>query len=148
MNYKHGLSGTADYNIWMSLKSRCYNKKFVLYKYYGGQGITICKRWLDKKKGLQNFIEDMGIKPEPKNLYYIGRINHDGNYTPKNCIWTNTTELQRNQSNTKLNAQAVKEMRDLVDNGMSFKELRKLYTDYKYATLLAAIIKRRTWKNI
>lgn len=33
-----------------SLKIRCYNKESKLYKNYGGRGISICSRWLEKRK--------------------------------------------------------------------------------------------------
>lgn len=29
---KHGLKGTREYNVWMGIKQRCYNKNNSAYK--------------------------------------------------------------------------------------------------------------------
>jgi hypothetical protein len=79
---------TVEYNTWLNMKKRCYAKSHESYKYYGGRGIKVCKRWLES---YQDFILDMGYKPSKKHS--IDRINNDGNYTPSNCRWA--TQLQQ-----------------------------------------------------
>ena len=56
----HGKSGTLDYNLWVVMISRCENKNFEAYRYYGARGIKVCKRWRDS---FENFIADMGPRP-------------------------------------------------------------------------------------
>ena len=73
---------------------RCYNKNNPSYKDYGGRGITVCERWLDKENGNENFCEDMGKKPSPKHS--IDRINNNGNYEPSNCRWVTKAEQNNN----------------------------------------------------
>ena len=63
------------------MKRLCLNQKSTYYKNYGGRGIKICKRWLM----FENFLEDMGEKPQGKVL---GRIDLDKGYYPKNCEWS------------------------------------------------------------
>ena len=75
------------------MKQRCYNPKCSQFKNYGGRGIKVCDRWLES---VQNFIDDMGLKPEGLS---IDRIDNNGNYEPSNCRWA-TPKQQRNNQRT------------------------------------------------
>ncbi len=100
-NKVHGLSRgpdkkkTSEYTSWDSMKARCNNPKHRAYKYYGGRGIVICKRWKD----YENFYKDMGSKPTPK--HQIDRIDNDGNYDPSNCRWVTRLENMQNRSTSR-----------------------------------------------
>ncbi len=89
---KHGFATSKrripEYSIWVSMRQRCGNPKDKSFKYYGGRGIKVCRRWLK----FQNFIADMGRRPAGLT---IERKNNDGNYTPKNCKWE-TRKIQAN----------------------------------------------------
>lgn len=93
----HKKSNPLEYNSWVGLKSRCLNISDRAYKDYGGRGITVCDRWLGAD-GLQNFINDMGKRPNAN--YSIDRINNNGNYEPSNCRWATAKEQSRNNRNT------------------------------------------------
>lgn len=86
----HGQTGTRTYRIWAGMLSRCRNKKSRDYRYYGGRGISVCRRWLKFK----NFLSDMG---PAKNRLTIDRINNDGDYEPINCRWATYLEQAQNK---------------------------------------------------
>jgi hypothetical protein len=92
---KFGGPSTSEYGTWQHIIQRCTNPKNKAWKWYGGRGIKVCRRWLR----FSNFLADMGLKPEPKSAYSIERINNDGNYELKNCKWATREEQRKNQRN-------------------------------------------------
>lgn len=77
------------YRVWTSMKQRCDNPNIKYYEHYGGRGITYCKRW----SKFENFLKDMGEKPEGKSL---DRIDNNKNYSKNNCKWATWAEQNRN----------------------------------------------------
>lgn len=84
----------AAYSIWLNMRGRCTNSNVPEYKHYGGRGISVCDRWKEKDKGFDNFLEDMGERPEGLTL---DRINNDGNYEPSNCRWATWSQQMLNR---------------------------------------------------
>jgi len=82
------------YRSYSSMKARVLNKNHIQYKDYGGRGISICDRWLEKPEGFKNFLNDMGERPEGRSL---DRINNDGDYCPQNCKWSTPKEQAANR---------------------------------------------------
>lgn len=96
---KHGMYQDTTYRSWQSLLDRCRNQNRRSYKNYGGRGITVCDRWNPEKGGsFENFLEDMGEKPNKK--FSIERINVNGNYEPNNCCWASAKVQSYNKTNT------------------------------------------------
>jgi len=90
----HGHRHTSIYNIWIGMIQRCNNPKNNSYRYYGGRGIFVCKRWMK----FEHFLEDVGERPKGKTL---GRINNNMGYKKSNCKWSTPKEQSRNKRNTK-----------------------------------------------
>lgn len=81
---------TREYTTWKSMWQRCANPKHTAFKYYGGRGIRVCKRW----EVFENFLEDMGERPAGKTL---DRKDNNAGYTPKNCRWATHKEQIHNR---------------------------------------------------
>ena len=89
-NKTHGLADTPMYNAWRTMRARCSNPTHENYRHYGGRGIRVCARW----ESFENFLADMGERPEGKE---IDRINNNGHYKPGNCRWVTHAENVRNR---------------------------------------------------
>ncbi len=81
------------YDVWRSMRDRCYNPRSRAFPDYGGRGIQVCDRW---RNSYAAFAEDMGERPEGCS---IDRVDNDGDYTPTNCRWTDRKTQQRNRRN-------------------------------------------------
>ena len=87
-----------EYQSWIAMKKRCYDKNNPAYKYYGGRGIKVCDRWLDCVHGFDNFLEDMGRRPEGCSL---DKIDNDKDYGPGNCRWADRQTQSINRRSVK-----------------------------------------------
>jgi hypothetical protein len=93
----HGMRESPEYRIWCAMRNRCYNKNVNDYEYYGGRGISVCKRWQEKGTGFINFFADIGKRPS--STHSIDRIDNNGNYEPTNCKWSTAIEQASNKRN-------------------------------------------------
>ena len=81
----HGKSNDPTYNSWLAMKQRCYYSKHEYFSLYGGRGIKVCDRWINS---FENFLEDMGEKPENLTL---DRKDVNGDYCKENCRWVSNS---------------------------------------------------------
>ena len=110
----NGVSPT--YNTWHAMKKRCTNPNHKSYKYYGGRGISICERWNDFEK----FLEDMGERPDGLT---IERVNNDLDYNKENCVWATGSEQQRNKRGSLTSEQIF----EICKSSLSQRTLAKQY---------------------
>jgi len=89
---KHGHARrnntSSEYGSWRAMLNRCLNSNCKQWNGHGGRSVKVCDRWNPRAGGsFENFLQNMGPKPEPKGAYENIRINNDGDYTPTNCRW-------------------------------------------------------------
>jgi hypothetical protein len=90
---RHGMAGTATHDIWIGMRTRCFNPRDTSYRNYGGRGISVDPRWDD----FNVFLADMGERPDGMDL---DRIDNNGNYEPGNCRWVTRSTNLRNTRRT------------------------------------------------
>lgn len=97
MRLKHGDRDARLYSVWKTMKKRCENERCKSFKWYGGNGVTVCEAWHDyitfKKWALQNGYDE---KAEYGKCT-IDRIDPCGNYEPGNCRWVSMAEQAKNK---------------------------------------------------
>ena len=91
----HGETGTRLHNIWIGIKTRCYNPNHHNYKDYGDRGIKMCDTWKNDYLSFAKWSRENGYLEDLS----IDRINVDGDYSPENCRWTD----RKTQGNNKRN---------------------------------------------
>jgi hypothetical protein len=89
----HGHSRTPIYRAWKGMLERCEKPSHKSYAYYGGRGITVCKRW----HSFENFLADMGARPDGMSLE---RRDNNKGYTPSNCYWATRAAQMANTRNS------------------------------------------------
>ena len=131
---------TPTYNSWRAMKERCSNPNNKFYYCYGGKGIFVCRRW----NTFQNFLKDMGERPEGKTL---DRKDNNGPYAPWNCKWSDKYEQARNHSNKKLNKENVIEIKRLLkETKLYLREIAKKFGVSLHT--IAAIKHNRIWRDV
>lgn len=88
----HGMRHSREYNTWRGMRERCTNSLHKDYHSYGGKGVKVSPRWVDS---FETFISDMGRCPAGLTL---DRIDSNGDYTPENCRWADSTTQTANRS--------------------------------------------------
>ena len=86
------------YKVWSGIKQRCFNPNSNRYKNYGGRGISICDEW---KNSFETFCK-WALENGYKEGLSIDRIDHEKDYDPSNCRWTDEITQQNNRTNNTL----------------------------------------------
>lgn len=58
----HGLSGTPIYDLWATVKNRCYNVNEPSYPEYGGRGVIMCDEWKNDPAAFVEWAKKNGWK--------------------------------------------------------------------------------------
>lgn len=91
---RHGMTGTHEYMTWHRMKKRCTDPLHPDFPLYGGRGISVCAEWM---ASFESFFAHMGNRPSDDHS--IERLDVNGNYEPKNCVWADNKAQSRNRRN-------------------------------------------------
>lgn len=91
---RHEQQGKRPHRIQAGIKQRIKNPKSPSYKWYGGRGLTMDKKW----ETLAGFWEDM--EEGYRDDLVIDRIDNEQGYYKWNCRWTTIKVNNRNSRNT------------------------------------------------
>lgn len=94
-NKIHGDHLTKIYALWRNFRYRCNCPTSKDYKNYGARGINVYKKWND-----YTTFKKWAISAGYKEGLTIERKDTNGNYTPKNCIFTSLAENNKNKRDT------------------------------------------------
>jgi hypothetical protein len=131
---------TPEYRSWQMMKNRTGNPNAQDYKYYGGRGIGVVKRW----EFFNNFLRDMGRRPTPKHT--LERRNVDLGYSKKNCYWATRKVQARNRTYCKLDMRKARKIR--LEYGTGFFTTYQLAADYGVSQRsIWLVVRNRTWKE-
>lgn len=97
ISQRDGRTKTRLYQIYTSMKDRCYRANARDYARYGAKGIRVCSEWLASFDAFRDWALQSGYAD---NLT-LDRKEVSGPYSPENCRWSTYKEQANNRSNTK-----------------------------------------------
>ena len=147
---KHGHNTrkyrSHTYTAWINMKDRCNNPNYCGYANYGGRGITYDPLW----ETFENFLADMGERPECIDPYSLDRRDTNGNYSKNNCRWATPTEQQLSKRISVKNTKGIKGVYLHTPSNSWYTQIQKAgkrVTIYFGKDFFEACCARKSWEN-
>lgn len=108
---KHGGVGTPEYESFNAAKKRCNPLRKDKFPDHAGRGIEF------RFNSFEEFLAEVGSRPEPKFDYSLDRIDNDGHYEPGNVKWATKKQQARNRrcDNCTVLRKKIEELQILLD---------------------------------
>ena len=138
---KHSKCHTRIYNIWVKIKSRCYNENDICFYNYGARGIAVCDEWKDDFQAFYDWSMANGYD----DSLTIDRIDNNKCYEPNNCRWATQKQQQRNRRNNRHftyngETHCLSEWCEIL--GLKYKTVMARINDYKWTIKRALELER------
>jgi len=121
-----GVSKEEAYQTWEDMKARCYNKNNPSYKWYGGEGVTICEEWINSPRVFIEWCKENGYKRglEIDKDIICDKLNINPKiYSPKTCCFVSrTTNVRTTRRIISTNTSGFR--------GVSFRNDTKKWSSY------------------
>lgn len=135
----HHMSTTPTYSSWNAMLHRCYYRKDVAYKYYGGRGISVCEEW---RHSFPTFLRDMGERPTG---FCLDRIDNTRGYSKENCRWVSRTDSTRNTRQVKIDMRTAELIREMRAGGNRPNDIALLFN--LHPSTVTHICANRIWRR-
>lgn len=142
LRHGHALGNSPPsptYSTWIAMRTRCNNPRRDNSDRYIERGIKICERW----NIFENFLEDMGERPEGMTLDRWPNMN--GDYGPDNCRWATPIEQARNTRRNVLDFSRAVAVAKLRLQGITCKVIALEFGISE--SLPREIVKGRCWND-
>lgn len=98
----HRQSHRRLYNVWASIKARCFNPNSTFFHHYGGRGISMCDEWVYSYQAFHDWAMNNGYDPTAfKGQCTIDRVDVNGDYCPENCRWVDMKVQRHNRRDSR-----------------------------------------------
>lgn len=103
VGYANSREHPIEFKIWTNMMHRCNDPNDKSYKYYGGNGVTICERWYR----FDNFLEDVkNIPGYDQQLFEERKLKLDKDilsinqkqYSPETTMWVTEEQNQKQRT--------------------------------------------------
>lgn len=101
------------YSLWHGMINRCYNAKSKYFSYYGGNGVTVCDRWLryeyfleDIKslEGYEQWLTDRNFQLDKDGKAIEGQPKQ---YSPETCQFISRADNMRIRHSSQTSSEAL-----------------------------------------
>ena len=100
-NLTHGGKHERLYQVWMSMRRRCNDKKDHSYHIYGERGIKVCKEWEDYANFREWATSNGYDETAPYGECTLDRIDSSKGYSPDNCRFVPMSVQDNNKRNNR-----------------------------------------------